>query len=84
MLRPIYTGDFYSDFSGDFKRNFGAISNRPCKLLAIPQFTIVAKSRLKSQQTSQQNRQCKRAFAEPAVPRTSGHMESPGILQVNV
>ena len=30
-LRPVYTGDF----SGDFKHDFAAISNRPCKLLAI-------------------------------------------------
>ena len=38
---PPYTDDFgCRDFSGhfgcDFKRNFAAISNRPCKLLAIP------------------------------------------------
>ena len=25
--------DFSGDFSSDFKRNFTAISNRPCKLL---------------------------------------------------
>ena len=40
LLRPVYTGDFCCDFSGDsvccdFKRDFVAISNRPCKLLAI-------------------------------------------------
>ena len=38
-IRPVYTGDFFCDFSGDFccdfKRDFSAISNRPCKLLAI-------------------------------------------------
>lgn len=39
ILRPIYTGDFFCDFRGDFcynfKCNFRAISNRPWKLLAI-------------------------------------------------
>ena len=37
LLWPVYTGDFCCEFSGDFKRDFAAISNRPCKLLAIPQ-----------------------------------------------
>ena len=54
------------DFCGDFKRDFGATSNRPCKLLAIQiaaeslvvymgDFKIAAKSRLKSPLKSQQN-----------------------------
>ena len=36
FLRPVYTGDFCCYFSGDFSGDFTAISNRPCKLLAIP------------------------------------------------
>ena len=33
ILRPVYTGDFVGDFCCDFV----AISNRLCKLVAIPQ-----------------------------------------------
>ena len=35
LLRPFYTRDFSGYFCCDFKRDFAAISNRPCKILAI-------------------------------------------------
>ena len=34
--KRTFRGDFFCVLSGDFKRDFAAISNRPCKLLAIP------------------------------------------------
>ena len=78
-LRPVYTVDFGCDLaaifaaiSWRFHGDFTTISNRLCKLLAIPRRSESPvtpddlKSRLESQQKSplksQQTRQCKRAF----------------------
>ena len=54
-LRPVYTGDFCCDFV--------AISNRPCKLLAIPrrfESPVVYTGDLKSPRNRSKNRQCNR------------------------
>ena len=64
FLRPVYTGDFCCDVSGDFCCDFVAISNRPCKLLAIPrrfESPVVYTPRNHAWNRSK-NRQSKRAF----------------------
>ena len=55
----VYTGDFCCDFKCDF----AAISNRPCKLLAIPRRleSPVVYTRNRASNRSK-NRQCKRAL----------------------
>ena len=53
-LRPVYTGDLCYDFSGDFKHDFAAISNHPCKPLTIQIAAVVYTGDLKSPVESQQ------------------------------
>ena len=59
FLDPFALAIFCCDFRGDFKRDFAAISNRPCKLLVIQ---IATESPVVYREIAATNRRCKRAF----------------------
>ena len=60
ILKARDTDDHCCDFSGDFKRDFAAISNRLCKLLAI--LRRLQSPLVYTPRNRRKNRQCKRAL----------------------